>query len=65
MTTTITEMSIPAPVSARDEQIAALRQELKAWEKAFATANDGRKAGRGDIKKDAVIGTYGHATTRH
>ena len=33
-----------------------LRGELKAWEKAFANANEGRKAGREDIKKDPEIG---------
>ena len=34
-----------------------LRAELKAWEKAFAAANDGRKAEREDIKKNPAIGT--------
>jgi hypothetical protein len=38
------------------EQSNTLRQELKEWEKTFAAANGGRKAGRDDIKKDAVIG---------
>lgn len=38
------------------ELINHLRLELKAWEKAFSTANGGRKAGRDDIRKDAVIG---------
>jgi hypothetical protein len=38
------------------EQSTTLRQELKEWEKTFAAANGGRKAGRDDIKKDAVIG---------
>ena len=33
-----------------------LRVELKVWEKAFASANEGRKAGRDDIKKDPEIG---------
>ena len=33
----------------------SLRAELKEWENAFKEAN-GRKAGREDIKKDAVIG---------
>lgn len=36
--------------------IAALKEELKIWEKSFAAANNGRKAGREDIKKDAAIG---------
>lgn len=35
---------------------AALRAELKEWERAFAAANAGKKAGREDIKKDSVIG---------
>ncbi|BDD62442.1 hypothetical protein MAP00_007409 [Monascus purpureus] len=34
---------------------AALRAELKEWERAFAAANAGKKAGREDIKKDSVI----------
>lgn len=34
---------------------ADLRLELKKWEKAFAAANDGRKPGREDIKRDATI----------
>ncbi|KZF21889.1 hypothetical protein L228DRAFT_269337 [Xylona heveae TC161] len=33
------------------DKATALRQELKAWEKEFASANGGRKAGRDDIKK--------------
>ena len=37
-------------------QAATLRAELKEWEKAFAAANGGRKAGREDIKKDPTIG---------
>ena len=32
-----------------------LRQELKAWEKSFALQNEGRKAGRDDIKANASI----------
>ncbi|KAJ5970763.1 uncharacterized protein N7479_000681 [Penicillium vulpinum] len=32
-----------------------LRAELKTWEKAFASANGGRKAGRDDIKQSADI----------
>ncbi|RAL12345.1 protein sld2 [Aspergillus homomorphus CBS 101889] len=34
---------------------ATLRAELKEWERAFADANGGRKAGRSDIKKDPEI----------
>lgn len=37
---------------------ATLRAELKEWERAFAAANGGRKAGREDIKKDFGIGTH-------
>ncbi|KAL4936382.1 DNA replication/checkpoint protein [Aspergillus oleicola] len=33
----------------------ALRAELKEWERAFAAANEGRKAGRGDIKNNPGI----------
>ncbi|KAF9892966.1 DNA replication regulator sld2 [Aspergillus nanangensis] len=32
------------------DQSTALRAELKEWERAFAAANEGRKAGRSDIK---------------
>lgn len=38
------------------EQSVFLRQELKVWERQFATANDGRKAGREDIKQNPHIG---------
>jgi len=34
----------------------SLRLELKAWEKEFAAANEGRKASRDDIKKNLEIG---------
>lgn len=34
-----------------------LRAELKEWERAFAAANGGRKAGRQDIKSNPDIGT--------
>ena len=33
-----------------------LRVELKEWERAFAAANNGQKAGRHDIKKNGSIG---------
>jgi hypothetical protein len=36
---------------------AALRAELKDWERGFAAANGGKKAGRGDIKQVPEIGT--------
>ncbi|KAI9654610.1 MAG: hypothetical protein M1831_005371 [Alyxoria varia] len=32
-------------------QVSSIRQELKRWEREFATANDGRKATRDEIKK--------------
>jgi hypothetical protein len=35
---------------------AALRAELKEWERGFAAANGGRKAGRNDIKQIPEIG---------
>lgn len=34
----------------------AVRKELKEWEKEFAAANGGRKAGREDIKQNPHIG---------
>lgn len=37
-------------------QAASLRAELKDWERAFAAANEGEKAGRDDIKKNPEIG---------
>jgi hypothetical protein len=37
-------------------QLNTLRVELKQWEKDFADANGGRKAGRHDIKQDPSIG---------
>jgi 26S proteasome regulatory subunit N12 len=33
----------------------ALRNDLKSWEKQFAAQNSGRRAGREDIKADAII----------
>lgn len=33
-----------------------VRAELKTWEKAFSSANGGRKAGRDDIKQNPDIG---------
>lgn len=39
------------------EESNVLRQELKSWEREFAAANDGRKAGREDIKQHSIIGT--------
>ena len=44
-----------APTS--DSILYTLKVELKEWEKAFAAAHDGRKAGRDDIKQHPDIGT--------
>lgn len=38
-----------------EQRCNALRNDLKAWEKQFAAQHNGRKAGREDIKADAVI----------
>ncbi|KAJ4303501.1 regulatory particle non-ATPase [Kalmusia sp. IMI 367209] len=38
-----------------EQRCNALRLDLKVWEKIFAAANGGRKAGRDDIKADAAI----------
>jgi len=46
---------MPEGVEDYTEIISDLRHELKAWEKSFAAANGGRKAGREDIKKDVKI----------
>jgi len=40
------------------ERSNSLRIELKVWEKSFASANDGRKAARDDIKKNPDIGNF-------
>ncbi|KAI9772010.1 MAG: DNA replication regulator sld2 [Geoglossum simile] len=50
-------LSEPQPRSQSQlvERSTVLRQELKAWEKSFADANGGRKAGREDIKRDRSI----------
>lgn len=41
-----------------EQRCTVLRQELKVWEKKFAAENNGRKAGRDDIKANADICTY-------
>src|SRR4051812_16283426 len=41
----------------------ALRHDLKAWEKKFAAQNNGRKAGRDDIKANATICMHASNTT--
>jgi len=38
-----------------EERCNDLRHDLKAWEKKFAAQNNGRKAGRDDIKANATI----------
>lgn len=43
------------------EQSVVLRQELKVWEREFAAGNNGRKAGREDIKQNSHIGTLLHS----
>lgn len=50
----------PKQHSAITQQSAHLRAELKEWEKSFAAANGGRKAGREDIKKVPDICVYIH-----
>lgn len=40
-----------------EQECHELRIELKGWEKSFAAANGGRKAGREDIKQHPEIGT--------
>ncbi|KAK2802532.1 hypothetical protein FQN50_007338 [Emmonsiellopsis sp. PD_5] len=47
-----------------DEQAAALRAELKEWERAFSAANNGRKAGRDDIKNNPAISAKYKAYSR-
>lgn len=47
MTEVVTEAQVLSTV---------LRQELKEWEKSFATAHKGRKPGREDIKQCPKIG---------
>ncbi|KAI9749570.1 MAG: hypothetical protein M4579_006821 [Chaenotheca gracillima] len=56
MTTTATQtMEIEGPKPDTSDRVTELRLELKEWEKCFAAANEGRKAGREDIKKDPTI----------
>jgi 26S proteasome regulatory subunit N12 len=45
-----------------EQRCNALRNDLKAWEKQFAAQHNGKKAGRDDIKADAIICM--HATRR-
>ena len=52
-------MSVPETPKASEPEdtLDRLKLELKQWEKAFAAANNGRKAGREDIKQYPDIGT--------
>ena len=55
-------MSVPetpksSRTSAAEDKSYKLKLELKQWEKVFAAAHDGRKAGREDIKQHPDIGT--------
>lgn len=43
--------------SGMEQECQKLRLELKEWEKSFAAANGGKKAGREDIKQHPEIGT--------
>jgi hypothetical protein len=52
----VIESSLGATPDTMASRLQKLRTELKQWEKAFALANDGRKAGRDDIKQDVQIG---------
>ncbi|KAF2195477.1 hypothetical protein K469DRAFT_616157 [Zopfia rhizophila CBS 207.26] len=38
-----------------EQRCTSLRHELKGWEKQFASQHDGRRAGRDDIKANAII----------
>ncbi|KAF3053065.1 regulatory particle non-ATPase [Didymella keratinophila] len=42
-------------ITEHEQRCNALRNDLKAWEKQFAAQHNGKKAGREDIKADAVI----------
>lgn len=48
----------PMPSFSSSSSDNTLRLELKAWEKEFAAAHQGRKAGREDIKRNPEIGIY-------
>jgi hypothetical protein len=61
ITTTICAF-VPTPtaqiamsVTESEERCNVLRLDLKVWEKKFAAQNNGRKAGRDDIKADEEI----------
>jgi len=48
-----------------EQKSVQIRQELKVWEKQFSTDNEGRKAGREDIKANSSIGTCIHSLNMH
>ncbi|KAK5137962.1 hypothetical protein LTR08_005759 [Meristemomyces frigidus] len=41
-----------------EQQVAALKQELKTWEKLFAGEHEGRKPGRDDIRNASISAKY-------
>jgi hypothetical protein len=51
-------MDHPPEADTLSSQVASLRSQLKAWEKAFAASHGGRKAGREDIREEQAIGIY-------
>lgn len=57
--------SLVPPSSKMEHQYQNLRLELKEWEKSFAAENEGRKAGREDIKQHPDIGTTTLGTRKH
>lgn len=57
ITMSITTLTEPGDTDTHS-QSEKVRAELKAWEKSFAAANEGRKAGRQDIKQNPEIGWY-------
>ena len=56
MATTSTLTSAMTSTLSIQDRLDSLRKQLKAWERDFAAANAGRKAGREDIKADVVFG---------
>jgi hypothetical protein len=57
-----TTTQIAMSVTEIEQRYTELRNDLKHWEKKFAAQNNGRKAGRDDIKANEDICT--HATQR-
>ena len=50
--------TLPCKMATATVAATDLRAELKEWERAFAAANGGKKAGRLDIKSNPDIGTF-------